>query len=227
MYEAKKMLKWAYISSAVLRIGEDTFEVMGHKDIDGNINENTFWVNGVAAGTNDITEAVANEKEMLLPHTISGYPINFRWVSTKQREFSVSLDEFQWIVFKTWNSFVRVDMANAKPYDFKGSLGLMGSYGTGVKVARDRTTIINDPNEFGMEWQVLASEPHLFHNREGPQAPEKCTLPTATDARRRLGEQLISQDAAEKACSHVNKSDRDLCVFDVMATNNIDIAAAY
>jgi hypothetical protein len=37
----------------------------------------------------------------------------------------------------------------------------------------------------------------------------------------------ISQSAAEAACRRVTGEDHDLCVFDVMATSDIDMAGAY
>merc|ERR1711862_119484 len=174
-----------------------------------------------------IGKAARQEKQLLLQHTISGYPISYAWVTKKQREFTIDLDKSQKIVFKTWNKFVRVDLVGAKASDFGRSLGLMGTYGKGIMVARDRTTILNDPEEFGMEWQVQVADVRLFHNPEGPQAPEKCRLPNKSDVRRRLRESILSQEEAQNACSHVDGSDRDLCIFDVMATNDLGVASAY
>ena len=88
-------------------------------------------------------------------------------------------------------------------------------------------TVIEDLNEFGQEWQVLSAEPKLFHNLEGPQHPQRCTIPVSKDMRRRLRESSISQEEAETACARVDESNRDLCVFDVLATNDLGVAGAY
>ena len=83
---------------------------------------------------------------------------------------------------------------------------------------------------FGQMWQVLPSEPMLFHNVEGPQAPEKCHIPDAADARKRLRRRLkdsISEEDARLACSRVDPSDFDVCVFDVMATDDLEVPGAY
>jgi len=221
---SKKMFQWSYISSAALRIGDDIFEVRGNKD---DVNGNSFWINGFASDSADIGEAAKQEKQLLLQHTLSGYPISYAWVTKKQREFTIDLHRSQKIIFKIWNKFVRVDLVGAKASDFGRSLGLMGTYGKGIMVARDRTTILNDPEEFGMEWQVQVADGHLFRNPEGPQAPEKCRLPNTSAVRRRLRESILSQEEAHKACTHVDGSDRDLCIFDVMATNDLGIAGAY
>ena len=67
----------------------------------------------------------------------------------------------------------------------------------------------------------------MFHNLEGPQAPEKCFIPMASSLRRRLVESDISEKEAKIACARVNEEDFDICVFDVMATGDKDVAGAY
>lgn len=114
---------------------------------------------------------------------------------------------------------------------FGGSQGLMGSFPDGSLIGRDGVTIINDVNEFGKEWQVLASEPHLFHISEGVQAPEGCEMPTDIDKieiRRRLGESKLSKFEVETACAHVSDpGERANCLADVWATNDLDMAGGY
>ena len=123
--------------------------------------------------------------------------------------------------------FVQVKFENATDYFFGHSFGMMGSFENGQMVGRDATTIISDPNEFGQEWQVLPSEPKLFQDRKrAPQAPMKCIMPTQTDIhRRRLGGSL-ARSAAESACSHWRAEQQNACVFDVLMTGDLDLAAA-
>ena len=45
--------------------------------------------------------------------------------------------------------------------------------------------------------------------------------------RRRLASSTISRDDAELACSRVLEEERDLCIFDVMATNDFGTVGAY
>lgn len=77
--------------------------------------------------------------------------------------------------------------------------------------------------------QVLTSEPMLFHSVEGAvQAPQECAMPTDSimkSRKRRLGESKISTEAAKQACALAY--DQDACVFDVLATQNKDMAGAY
>ena len=131
-------------------------------------------------------------------------------------------------MFVTWKDFVRVEVKGASTKNFGGSLGLMGSFDErGMKLGRDEVTVFDDINEFGMEWQVLAWEAKLFHKADGPQHPAMCEMPTKMALRRRLAESTITLGEAEAACSRAKWKERDLCVYDVMATNDKDVAGAY
>lgn len=209
----KKTFQWSHISNAVLHIGTDSLEVAGGKG-------NKYWINGVEGD-----EKV--DKTFMLSNSIYGYPVVYTHVNDQEHKFDVYLGGEQRIEFKVWKTFVRVNIHNADAIDFNGSLGLLGSFEEGKKVARDKVSVIDDINEFGQEWQVLATEPNLFHSIEGPQF-NKCYIPSAKDMRRRLSESKISQEEAELVCSHVKSTDDyDMCVFDVMATNDSEVAAAY
>merc|ERR1712048_82344 len=202
-------------STAVLRIGEEKFEVSGRKD------GNSYWING-AKGVDENWDDETS--------TISGFPIRHRTVNTQQREYVVDVGDNREssIVFKTWKDFVRVDVVGATERNFAGSLGLMGSYPDGKKIGRDgKTAWKNDVSGFGKDWQVLSSDGMLFHEIDGPQHPAKCLEPTKTTLRRRLQKSAISRNDAEVACSNVSEDERDLCVFDVMATNDFGTAGAY
>merc|ERR1711862_902758 len=59
------------------------------------------------------------------------------------------------------------------------------------------------------------------------QHPTRCEIPTKSSIRRRLAESKITLAEAEQACSGVVQPEFDLCVFDVMATNDKDVAGAY
>jgi len=215
-----RMGMWSYVSNAVIRIGEDIFEIAGGQA------EHNFWINGVAGET---TAEISNmELQMTtLASTISGFPIYFKQSSSKQREFVIDLGESEKIIFKTWNSFVSVQVKNAKHKDFKNSVGLMGSFPRGIKLARDNTSVVDEVDAFGQEWQVLASERNLFHNIAGPQHPNHCEIPSHSEMRRRLGDSVVTTEQAKKACANVNMDVVDLCVFDVMVTNDELTVGAY
>jgi len=209
----KKMQQWSYISTAVLRIEDDTFEVAGHQD------GNTYWLNGKEGPSDGLLEELM---------TIAGYPITFSSVHSHQREYVIHISEVEKIKFSTWKDFVRVDFEDASKKNFHGSMGLMGSFDQkGVKLGRDGVTVFTDVDKFGMDWQVPSAEASFFHAADGPQYPTLCELPSKTTLRRRLAESAITEAEAELACSPVRKEERSMCVFDVMATGDIDVAGAY
>ena len=203
----KQLKQFSYVSTAVLQIGDDTLEVMG-----GN-HGSLHWIN--------------KEANAELDKGISGFPISHHKANSQQDEFIVHLGGDKAIVMKTFKKFVRVSIEAPTKEAFGTSLGLLGSYGLGEMVARDKNTRLADANEFGQEWQVLPSDGMLFHNVEGPQAPAKCDVPQVSNVRRRLAQSKFTEEEAEIACARVNSEDFDLCVFDVMATGDKDVVGAY
>jgi len=215
---SSRMGIWSYISSAAIRIGDDVLEIVGGRS------EKKFWINGVLGENNNIGSASNGTK---LTSTLSGYPIIFKQLSKKKREFVVELGKGDKVVFTTWNAFVGIHIRKANAEHFQKSVGLMGSFPEGLKLARDNTSVIDDLDVFGQEWQVLASEPKLFRNIEGPQHPIGCEIPTHSEMRRRLGESAVTIQEAKKACANMNTDVMDLCVFDIMATGDESIVGAY
>ena len=130
---------------------------------------------------------------------------------------------------QTYKEWVSVNAKAGRGENFKDALGLMGSF-AGEMVGRDLTTVFEDPNAFGKEWQVLPTEPMLFHDYSNVKASEECAMPTEKTAEqrtRRLGESPVSQEDAEVACARADEEDRDACIFDVLATFDKDTASAY
>jgi hypothetical protein len=208
--------RWSYIKTAAVRIGNDVLEVSGGK-------ERKYWVNGVEGSYDADFEFSSLNLKVNANHIEECNCTRVR----------IDLDNADAIGFETMKDFVRVNVHQTDPKwkKFANARGLMGSHPYGVTFARDGDTIIEDSNAFAQEWQVLATEPTLFHTIEGPQHPTKCIMPTELpkeEQRRHLGESIISRDDAELACAHVlNGDERDACIFDVMATNDKEIAFAY
>jgi len=223
-----RMRLWSYISLASVRIGEDILEVKGGD------NENNFWINGiVGTSANTIVDASVallngeGKDETTLLSTFSGYPITLKVSSAKQREFIINIRKDEKIVFTTWNSFVGIHFKHHNQEHFRNSIGLMGSFPKGIRLARDSITVLDNLNNFGQEWQVLASEPKLFHDIQGPQQPTRCEIPTNSEMRRRLEHGTITLQDAKKMCAHVSEDVTDFCIFDVMATSDKSTVGAY
>ena len=84
--------------------------------------------------------------------------------------------------------------------------------------------------KLGDEWQVLSSEPKLVHEVDKPQFPEHCIKPDGPrgERKRRLTESKISIEAAEAACASALTDPLAIkyCVYDILATQDMDVAGA-
>jgi len=225
---SKKTKNWSYISTAVIRIGGETFEVAGMRD------GNSHWLNMVEVDDAAAAAAWGGEGETTANNngvSISGYRIRYKKENNKHRRYTIDLENLESIQIKTWKDMVRVDINNnpsstSKNSIFSGSLGLMGSYPDGIMYGRDGTTVFNgELNDFGQEWQVMEQEPKIFRvEKDGPQSPEMCEAPTKKIMRRSLAASIVTREDAALSCSHSSKEEFDLCVFDVMAIGSTDVA---
>lgn len=210
---------WSYNLAVSVTIGDDILEVEGSADSTHVTNE--YWFNYEYQG--DIDEE------------IGGFPITYQIHSPSKRSFTIDLDKIysnQKIVLSTWKEFVRVDFVNGNEDSFGNSTGLLGEFKTGKLLARDGVTELNDFYEFGSEWQVQPAEPMLFHMVRQPQFPARCIEPDSPRgqrARRRLNQVIVTEDMAEKACAHLKRNSFDYkdCVYDVLATQDLDMVGAY
>lgn len=143
-------------------------------------------------------------------------------------EVKIFLTNDDMIVFKAFQGqgMIFVDVVGSME-NFEESRGLMGKFGTGERIARDGVSTFKWQEPYGKEWQVRSSEPQLFQKAQHPQFPEKCLDSPALAKRRRLGSVRTSQEEAEKACAGVREDELKDCIYDVIATDNIDIADAY
>jgi hypothetical protein len=74
---------------------------------------------------------------------------------------------------------------------------------------------------------VGPNEPQLFVNdKREPQFPQKCIMPGDHTAslQRRLGEKAIAHDVAQEACAKWEGDEQKHCIFDVMATGDLEVA---
>jgi hypothetical protein len=202
---------WSYIQNVAIRIGDDILE------IEGSLEAKQYWFNKVYQG---------------MLSTLGGFPIKYKKANSMQPFFRIDLGDGDEIDIRTYKQFVRIDFKHPKTSLYGNTVGLLGEFNSGKKLARDGVNVIEDYNEFGQEWQVMPDGPKLFHEVSGPQLPEqKCILPselpTAEKQRRRLGEATVTEIEALLACGKVPVDERDVCVFDVLATDNLDTAGAY
>ena len=195
--------QFSYIESAVIKIGSNILQVNSWGD---------YVVDGVAMAS--------------MPAVISGFPVTHDKKSAKHHMFHIHLNEHKHIIVQTFKDIVSVKLNGPLvPEDYDGSLGLLGDFHTGEWIGRNGTIIL-EADDFGKEWQVLDTEDMLFATARDPQYPMQCNMPDPNKAqgRRRLGES-IAEEAANHACQHWGTR-KTQCVFDVMATGDIELAAA-
>jgi hypothetical protein len=208
---------WSYIKSVAIKIGNDILEIEGSADADDA--EAHYWINFEYQG--ELDEAFA-----------AGFSVTQELPSVYKRRYHIDLSPKYpdtTITVELYKEFVRVRF-HGDHHAFGNTVGLMGDYKTGKTLARDGTTVLNDFTEFGDEWQVLPSEPKLFHEISHPQFPELCIKPEDPrgERQRRLAESTISIEQAEAACATLNDplSIKD-CVYDILATQDLDMVGAF
>jgi hypothetical protein len=208
---------WSYIKSAAIRIGDDILEIEGTGDLEDKDTQN-FWFNFEYQGE---------------VKTLGGFPVTLdsRKTDSKKRFWVIDLSSKYpgvKISVTTYREFVRVDFDHDGA--FGNTVGLLGDFHTGKTLARDGTKVLNDFSELGHEWQVLPSEIMLFHAVEDPQFPKKCIDPEDPrgERRRRLGELTVTEEQADAACASIKDPlDRKDCVYDIIATQDLDMVGAY
>ena len=211
---------WSYVESAVVRIGDETLEI-----------------NGGGKGQWLYTNGVANEplEDKKWHHTeFAGLTLRYKQTGPNS-EAHIYLGNGEKLLMKTYNDFVKVEIAAEGSEYYKGSHGLLGRFPDGKRVARDGVTFIEDVNAFGKEWQVLPEEPQLFHTYEDEwvvPAGHSCAMPVDTLEKKQLRQRRLENgmpmQEAEKACAHLESADdRKACVFDVVATQDVNMASVW
>lgn len=147
--------------------------------------------------------------------------------------YRVYLSDTAYVTVKNRSKYMAVTVVGG-PEDFPDARGMMGAYDTGATFGR-AGQVIGDFNDFGFEWQVHGEERKLFLvDDRDPQLPyERCRMPSSYSAsvvrrRRRLRADAAFHDEAIRACrAHVTPADVELCAEDVVATRDLDMAAAW
>jgi hypothetical protein len=202
----KARYDYSYIESVVVKIGDDVLQVDSFGE---------YVFNGVLAAD---LEGAKFFDLFAIAHEV---------VNKQKSVFRIDLTKAQVIEISTFKDLVAVRLLGATQQTFGNSVGVMGSFPEGKMLARDGNNVMLDPVEYGMEWQVR-SEKSLFQVAREPQYPtEQCRMPgkNASAERRRLGER-VEKDAAEAACAAVDHIHHDNCVYDVMATGDLEVAHA-
>jgi len=207
---------WSYIRSVAILIGDEILEIEGSDDF-VETDELFYWYN------------LEEQSEI---KTLGGFSVFAHRQSKKKQKFIIDLSPKypgQSIEVMTFKEFVKFTWHNGSEESVGNSIGLMGNFKTGETLGRDGR-VFNDYTEFGAEWQVRPEDDSLFHNIAQPQFPKTCVLPEDPQGqrRRRLDESNIKEEDAEKACASLKDAlDRKECVYDILATQDLEMAGAF
>jgi hypothetical protein len=199
--------QYSYVSGVAIQIGKDILEVSGHGD---------YFFNGLAG------DPTTPKK----PKQIDGHPMYYQSTTKKRHTFTIDLPNELRLTVAEYRSFVSVSFnSSGLEDDFEDSVGLMGSYVSGYMFGRDGISVLTEPNAFGFEWQVRDTDANLFHDARPPQYPMTCVLPDQEKQRRALQESTITMAQAEEACTNWPDDEKEACVFDVLATEDLEMAS--
>jgi hypothetical protein len=206
---------WSSISNVALRIGEDIFEIS---------NDKSHYYNGIKNIALPIMMADKYQVSVAV-EDVTATNDNGEEVIEQQLTYSVNLINENAITLQNFRSMISVNVGTYL-HDTHGMLGFRSKNGM---IGRDGETVLVDPNEMGLAWQVRDFEPMLFHEVKGQQYPELCSLPVpVTDQRRRrLRQSKVSADAAKEACQSVSGAMKEFCIEDVIRTGDASLAHGY
>jgi len=198
---------YSYVASVAIQIDENVLEIQGGKD--------EVFVNG--KGTKQT------------PTLFAGYQIKeantTKWCRSPEHAGSVIkkiyLGDDGKIIVVNCFGFLYVNV-QARGLGFLYSTGLMGKRDKPGKFARNGTILFNNIF-FAEEWQVLSTEPKLFHVNRHPQHPTQCISPPK-QVQRRMGNR---RRIANMACSDLSGGARKACIYDIEATGNVGMAIPY
>jgi len=199
--------QYSFIRNLAFRIGDEVFEVAGQHE---------YYLNGVARVNAPSIYAGFSVKRM--NETMRCGELG---LCAKVIAYSLDLAEFGKVVVTIWRDFIYIAISGTN-IGFNGSVGLLGNWGKPGKFARDNRTVLDDDNAFGEEWQVLKSEPMIFHEKRAPQHPQRCN-PAPKVMERRFEDPQAETDA-RKACSRLSGEEFEMCIVDVMLTGDINMA---
>lgn len=201
---------FSFINGVAMKIGNDILE-FSHQQV---------FLNGA-----DQT-GLAAENEM----KFAGYPVQY---SNKplangrdHNTYTVNIGPSERIQVNVYKQLMAVRVMDASHDNFIDAVGITGDYNSGLTLGRDGTTIIASPDLFGPEWQVNDQDPKLFATVQEPQYPAKCIAAPAADSKPRNLRHGISEKQAKEACAILGDDIED-CVFDIMATGDIEMVGAH
>ncbi len=213
-------MSYSYISGTAIQIGPDVLEVQAQADgpivlMNGDELQFEEMTGKVFAGSFHVTKSAKGKKK-----NISVYDLDLG----QGRSIQVRSNRKTGMIF--------VDISGTFPED---TMGLLGSPHDHALLSRDgKSDLTGAWNTMGEDWQVNDTDPKLFEDKDRhPQYPVGCVYEAdnaKSHLRRRLIDEVgsdaaVSTKEAEMACAHATGVKREFCIDDVIATNDLELAA--
>lgn len=206
-----RKISYSYISEAAIKINSNVFEVSSDGDI---------MIDG---------KEVDNPEKYVLPNSSRTLKKAFHGSKQGIVEYSFVIASGQTIKIRanTHTRMIYVDVEGT----FTTTEGLLGN-DKGLYSRDGSIGMVGNWNSYSEEWQVLDSEPLLFNERRDPQYPAGCMYEDISNnhshskLRRRLLDdaQDVTIEIATIACAKVSVEMKEFCIYDVIATGNLDLA---
>jgi hypothetical protein len=202
---------FSFIKTVAMKIGDDLLE---------------FGFDQVLLNGSPAHEGLASGSSF----DFAGYPVSFHdepMPNGRPRKLYRVHTPHDTVDIKVFKQLMAIEIEDASHVNFIDAVGITGDYNSGLMLGRDGVTVLSDPSDFGPEWQVTSDDPSLFSSVQAPQFPEKCWEAAAIDKVRHL-RNGVSQVQAEEACAILGENaDIEDCVFDIMATGDIEMVGAH
>jgi len=119
------------------------------------------------------------------PRNFGGYLVrkveNATWCENQcsgAQILNFEFEELGSVEVGNWAGFLHATIS-LRPPSYDGSVGLLGKPGEIGFYARNGS-ILQNADQYGKEWQVLDTEPILFHKSRSPRYPEQCIMSKST-----------------------------------------------
>jgi len=197
---------FSFIESAAFQIDNNVLEIRGTEK---------FYMNG---------------EEVKAPVFLGKYPIEYinssifceveNCAGAVMTKIDFGIDGY--VLVKIWKGHLHVNLY-ASADGFLDSVGVLGIRKKPGKFDRHGKRMFKI-NDYAEGWQVRDWEPQLFKEARYPQYPKRCVQPPNKPVRK-------IQDGffrlAEEACAKAIDGAEDVCIFDVLATRDIEMAIPY
>lgn len=155
-----------------------------------------------------------------IPRNVSGFSFQVETVHDKDSTVSIAsiqVDEITKLEISQGKAMVSVSVFGSNKR-FGDATGLLGRLEDGARLARDGVRVLENPIDFGEEWQVIHTDPKLFLTRREPQYPTKCSFTSASRPNLRGGNTNQDNGLNQFCLDMKLANEKEACIASLMST---------